>query len=550
METTMKVLLPRLPGGLYSRDFLALNIAQRLHMGFAIVLLLMVCVGSLGWYYTGALAAATQRIVERDYRRAELAGQMQKAVSDMALSVASMCLTDDAEDIKFEAKNLGLATARYDGSFKALEASIASADDAASWADLMAEFSAARTNGSQAMQQIAQSGLAGTAREQLADFAATQVRPAQEFWFATLNKLQTRAQASMQSAAAATHQTAQRVRAILVSAVLAALTVGLVAAWLISRSIARPLAQAVSLARLVARGDLSATATIDRHDEIGELQQALSDMQSSLRHMVGDMRLAADSVRHASSEVAAGNTDLSQRTELTASHLQQASSSMQDLTGSLHHSASSASSADDLAAQAAQAAERGGAVMGEVVGNMEAIAASSRKIADIIGVIDGIAFQTNLLALNAAVEAARAGETGRGFAVVAGEVRNLAQRAAGAAKEIKTLIHASAERVESGNKLVKGAGSAMSDIVHAVERVASVISEIRHATEQQSSGIQDVNSIVVQVDAMTAQNAALVEQSAAAADLLSEQAMRLNALIGSFRLPASEVEHQTGTLGA
>src|SRR5439155_19135741 len=272
------------------------------------------------------------------------------------------------------------------------------------------------------------------------------------------------------------------------------------------------------------------------------LLQTLSAMQASLRQIVGQVRASTDSISTASAEIATGNQDLSARTEQTASNLQQAASSMEQLTGTVKQSADSARQADRLASSAAEVAARGGQVVSQVVSTMNDINASSKKIADIIGVIDGIAFQTNILALNAAVEAARAGEQGRGFAVVAGEVRNLAQRSAEAAKEIKALIGASVDKVDSGSRLVADAGKTMQEIVSSVQRVADIIGEITAASSEQSDGIGQVNQSVVQLDQMTQQNASLVEESAAAAESLKEQALRLAQVVGAFRLERSANE--------
>src|SRR5881392_671964 len=259
-------------------------------------------------------------------------------------------------------------------------------------------------------------------------------------------------------------------------------------------------------------------------------------MQAALRHMVGQVRTSTDSISNASAEIATGNQDLSARTEQTAANLQQAASSMEQLTGTVRQSADSARQANQLATSAAEVAARGGQLVEEVVSTMDEINASSKKISDIIGVIDGIAFQTNILALNAAVEAARAGEQGRGFAVVAGEVRNLAQRSAEAAKEIKALIGASVDKVESGARLVADAGKTMQEIVGSVQRVTDIIGEITAASSEQSDGIGQVSTSVTQLDQMTQQNAALVEESTAAAESLKEQAVRLAKVVGTFRL--------------
>jgi methyl-accepting chemotaxis protein len=289
-------------------------------------------------------------------------------------------------------------------------------------------------------------------------------------------------------------------------------------------------------ARRVAEGDLSAEVHSDRDDELGLLLQAMDGMQQKLRSLVGHIRESAESIGTASKEVAVGNQDLSERTEQTASNLQHAASAMTQLTGNVRQSADAAVQANHLATSASAVARRGGQAVSEVVSTMNDINASSKKISEIIGVIDGIAFQTNILALNAAVEAARAGEQGRGFAVVASEVRSLAQRSAGAAKEIKSLIGASVERVETGARQVADAGATMREIESSVERVTAIISEISAASAEQSSGIGQVSGAVTQLETMTQQNAALVEESAAAAESLREQASSLNTLVHAFRL--------------
>jgi len=316
------------------------------------------------------------------------------------------------------------------------------------------------------------------------------------------------------------------------------LAIGLMLAWLTVRSVTVPLERAVGLADQIAGGDLTADIHDDRKDELGHLLRSLSAMAARLRAVVGEVRSGVESVSAASSQIATGNHDLSARTEQTAANLEETAASMEELTATVTQSAETARQANLLAGQAAQAAQRGGEVVGQVVASMQHITDSSHKIADIIGVIDSIAFQTNILALNAAVEAARAGEQGRGFAVVAGEVRALAQRSADAAKEIKGLITASVESVESGSQQVSQAGQSMEEIVQGVRRVSDLIAEITASTSEQRDGIGQVNQAVTNLDQMTQQNAALVEESSAAAASMHDQALRLAEVVAVFNVGA------------
>jgi len=324
-------------------------------------------------------------------------------------------------------------------------------------------------------------------------------------------------------------------RLLMLGASLAAGAAAVLLGWALSNAVTRPLQRAVRLAEAVAEGDLSSDIVVDRHDETGQLLAALKRMNDGLVQMVGRVRQSADSIATASQQIASGNQDLSSRTEQQASSLQQTAASMQQMTSSVRQTAESSRQASQLASAATEVAGRGGDVVQRVVTTMGEISASSRRIADIIGTIDGIAFQTNILALNAAVEAARAGEQGRGFAVVAGEVRALAQRSAEAAREIKSLIGASVERVEAGSQLVGEAGSTMGDIVSQVRRMTDLMAEINASATAQSSGIGQVNQSVSSIDQGTQQNAALVEESAAAAESLRQQAAGLLAVIAQFK---------------
>ncbi|RJF98215.1 methyl-accepting chemotaxis protein [Noviherbaspirillum saxi] len=302
------------------------------------------------------------------------------------------------------------------------------------------------------------------------------------------------------------------------------------------RSIRRPLTRAVEVANRIAQGDLSTVEETKRGDEFGEMMRALKAMNESLVRIVSEVRSGADAIATASSQIAAGNLDLSSRTEQQAGSLEETASSMEELTSTVKQNADNASQANQLAASASEVAIKGGVVVSQVVDTMNAINQSSKKIVDIISVIDGIAFQTNILALNAAVEAARAGELGCGFAVVAAEVRSLAQRSAGAAKEIKQLIGDSVEKVDAGGKLVGQAGLTMDEIVASVKRVTDIMSEIAIASAEQTSGIEQVNHAITQMDQATQENAALVEQAAAASTTMQEQASKLAQVVGVFNL--------------
>jgi methyl-accepting chemotaxis protein len=328
----------------------------------------------------------------------------------------------------------------------------------------------------------------------------------------------------------------QQLMMILVSITILAVAIGAAQSWFITRSITRPLNEAVAVAGRVADGDLTSEIPETHKDEIGQLFDALRQMNGSLGQIIGNVRTGTETMSVVSREIASGNADLSARTESQASSLEETASSMEELTSTVRQNAENARQANQLVISASDVAVRGGKVVGDVVDTMSSIKDSSRKIVDIISVIDGIAFQTNILALNAAVEAARAGEQGRGFAVVASEVRNLAQRSAAAAKEIKTLIGDSVDKVDTGSKLVTEAGATMEEIVTSVKRVTDIMAEILMASQEQSAGIEQVNQAIGQMDQVTQQNAALVEEAASAAALMQEQAAKLQDSVGVFKL--------------
>jgi len=323
---------------------------------------------------------------------------------------------------------------------------------------------------------------------------------------------------------------------VMATACVLALLTGVVVAWRITSSITGPIRQSVRIAQRVAAGDLSGHIEVKGRDETGQLLQALKDMNDALANIVGEVRAGATTISSASQQIASGNADLSARTEEQASSLEETASSMEEMTSTVRQNAGSSRQANQLAQEAAAVAAKGGAVMGQVVGTMAAINESSKKVVDIIGLIDGIAFQTNILALNAAVEAARAGEQGRGFAVVAAEVRTLAQRSAQAAKEIKVLIDDSVRKAGAGSALVEQAGATAQELAESIRRVTDLMGGISAASQEQTAGIEQINQALTQMDQVTQQNASLVEEVAAASEGLREEAIRLAQVVGVFKL--------------
>jgi len=371
-------------------------------------------------------------------------------------------------------------------------------------------------------------------------YMKTTLRPLLADYKAAIDQ-QIRVQADLAKATAQdAHATYIRTRTLMIALAAGILAVACALAWWITASITRPLRRALDVATAVAAGDLTTRVEVDSRCEVGQLLGTLKRMNDNLVATVGTVRSGTETIALASGEVAAGNQDLSARTEQQASALEETASSMEELTSTVRQNADNARQANTLAATASAVASRGGVVIEQVVVTMAEIHAASGRIGDIIGVIDGIAFQTNILALNAAVEAARAGEQGRGFAVVASEVRNLAQRSAAAAREIKSLIIDSGDKVDAGSHLVREAGSTMREIVDSVRRVTDILGEIMAASLEQSAGIEQINVAITQMDGVTQQNAALVEQAAAAAQAMRDQAARLLDAVAVFRIEGGE----------
>jgi len=513
-----------------------MKIGTRLGVGFGFVILLLVLITGVAVSRIRAINASTAEIVSDGYGQIALANEIDRAVNKQAnhLRSAVLAVGDDAEVKAYIAK-VSEAT-REIGKIREKLATTGSTPKGDELLKALQESGDAYVKKRQKVVTLLQANLPDAARS----FLLKEVKPLQDAYLAASLDLVRYQEAQMQ-AAAAQAEAAGRTASI-VTVVLAGVAglCGIVISLVISRSITGALRRAVQVAETVAAGDLTSRIEVRSGDETGQLLGALQAMNDSLVRVVGTVRAGSDSIATGSSQIAGGNADLSQRTEEQASNLQRTAASMEQITATVRANADTARQATQLATSASQVAVQGGEVVGRVVTTMDEISASSRKISDIIGVIDGIAFQTNILALNAAVEAARAGEQGRGFAVVASEVRSLAQRSAQAAREIKALIGASVEKVAAGAQLVGDAGSTMKDVVAQVKQVAVLIGEISNATGEQTAGIGQVSEAVTQIEQVTQQNAALVEQSAAAADSLQQQAARLVDAVRLFKLSGDE----------
>ncbi|MDN4053092.1 methyl-accepting chemotaxis protein [Massilia sp. YIM B02763] len=514
-----------------------LKIGTRLTMGFGFLCVALVFMVGQGTVMLGRINEGTDTIVNKRLPRVDLSNRLQKEVTDVALALRNMMLNDDAADRARQHEEIASSRREIDVLLGELDKTLTS-EQGREILRRQQESQEKYTSRAQELLKLVEAGDDAGARAYL----AKELRPVLAAYLVAIGeqiKMQKDLSAADAEAAAKLYQETRMFMVVLGLVVLAlAGAIG----WWITRSITHPLKNALDVATAVAAGDLTTKVEVSSTCEVGQLLGALKTMNENLVATVTTVRTGTDAIATASSQVSAGNQDLSARTEQQASSLEETASSMEELTGTVRQNADNARQANTLAETASGVATRGGEVIAEVVDTMAQIHAASGKITDIISVIDGLAFQTNLLALNAAVEAARAGEQGRGFAVVAGEVRNLAQRSAAAAKEIKTLIDDSSGKVEAGTRLVQQAGTTMTDIVDSVRRVTDILGEISSASQEQSAGIEQVNQAITQMDDVTQQNAALVEEAAAASQALQEQASRLAEAVAVFKLDGASVQ--------
>ncbi|OBV41515.1 methyl-accepting chemotaxis protein [Janthinobacterium psychrotolerans] len=506
------------------------RIGTRLGIGFAVVLGLLVAVLLVGLFSMTQLSARIHDIVADKNVKMAAANTMSDNVRSITLAITSVVVAPTDALMQEQLGKIGDARKKYGAAKEVLQKMISTDKEAA----LMSQLDAALKAGAPMNNKVVELRKAGQTEEAIT-VLTQQAAPRLNNVLATLDSLLAYEAQQATQAADDAEALSEKAQAYMLGLGCVALLLGVVVAWVITRSITRPINAAVGVAETVASGDLSSQIIVNSGDETGRLLGALKAMNDGLLDVVGQVRHGTDAIATASSEIAAGNLDLSSRTEEQASSLEETASAMEELTSTVKQNADNARQANQLAQSASEVAVRGGNIVSQVVDTMGTINASSKKIVDIIGVIDGIAFQTNILALNAAVEAARAGEQGRGFAVVASEVRNLAQRSAGAAREIKELIAASVANVDTGSRLVNEAGQTMGDIVDSIVRVTDIMGEITSATHEQTLGIEQINMAIAQMDEVTQQNAALVEQAAAASQSMQQQAGELAHVVGFFK---------------
>jgi methyl-accepting chemotaxis protein len=522
-----------------------MKIGVRLGLGFGLVLVLMALMTAIGLWRLQTVAQAAHDMTQMPLKKERLISDWYRNIHSGARRTTAIAKSADPSLGPFFAEDAATSTKNAADLQKQIEPLLTTDAERMLWKDLQEKrklFISSR-------DLITKAKADGQMEEAERVLEQTYL-PASKSYLALVQQLLDMQRAHIDRTAQGIDGIYDASRTLLVALGLLVTVIGAACAWWLTIGITRPLAKAVELARTVSSGDLRTDIAITSRDETGQLLMALKDMNQSLVNIVSEVRTGTDTIATASSQIAAGNMDLSSRTEQQASSLEETASSMEELTSTVKQNADNARQANQLALTASDIAAKGGDVVSEVVDTMASINESSKKIVDIISVIDGIAFQTNILALNAAVEAARAGEQGRGFAVVASEVRSLAQRSAAAAKEIKSLIGDSVEKVEVGSKLVDQAGSTMKDVVDSVRRVTDIMGEITAASQEQSAGIEQVNQAIAQMDQVTQQNAALVEEAAAAAGSLQDQSGKLAQVVSVFKVDGmGECRHSGATCG-
>src|SRR5471030_633305 len=514
----------------------SMKVATRLGVGFGLVAALLALVAGLGVNRMAQMQDRVNEITQVNSVEARLAATMDLTVTERALALRNLILLTEPKDMQVEMDRIATQEKKYADAQDELGAMFRTSPSTAPEEHQLLD--AIKQQGALATPLMTRAAALALDKKTDESYALlrSQLRPIQKVWWDKLRELKALEEKQNVDAATEAEQAYVNARALMLTIGAIALLVSVAAAILITRGVLRQLGGEPDYAVVVA-GDMSVDIRT-RDGDTSSLLYAMRAMRDSLASIVGQVHASTATIASATSQIASGNMDLSSRTEQQASSLEETASSMEQLTSTVKQNADSARQANGLAVSASEVAMKGGAVVSQVVGTMGSIDASSKKIVDIIGVIDAIAFQTNILALNAAVEAARAGEQGRGFAVVATEVRNLAQRSAAAAKEIKGLIDDSVEKVGAGAKLVDQAGATMKEIVDSVKRVTDIMSEINLASVEQTAGIEQINHAVMQMDDVTQQNAALVEEAAASASALQQQAASLAEVVSVFTLGA------------
>jgi len=518
-----------------------MKVGTRLGLGFALVLVFLVAVTAVGILRMAQIQNRLDHVISVNNVVSRLVLDMRNNVAERINSLRVLTMISDPADMEADMNRIKELAGKYADYQTKLGAQF-QLESLAEEKQLLASVKDAEATAMPAIAKASELWLASKP-EEATRVLVKEIRPAQKKWMTALEQLgalEDKMNAQMQVDAASGFSSA---RTFMIIMGLLAVAISVVAALVITRGLLKQLGgepdYTASIAGSIAAGDLSISINTTGADK-NSLVVEMREMRNSLRDIVSQVRTGTETIGTASREIAAGNVDLSSRTEMQASSLEKTASAMDELTSTVKQNADNAREANQLASAASDVAVKGGQVVSEVVNTMSSIDASAKKIVDIIGVIDGIAFQTNILALNAAVEAARAGEQGRGFAVVASEVRNLAQRSAAAAKEIKALIDDSVEKVGAGTKLVGQAGVTMEEVVSSVRRVTDIMSEIANASQEQSAGIAQVNQSIIEMDSMTQQNAALVEEAAAAAQSLQDQAGELARVVSVFKLVEGE----------